>query len=258
MARAVTARVKCSIAATFAAAMPVSLGGLSSRRAPSMRRLMSLPHGPQGEHLAFRVVSSSSERLGCIEVVCGSMFSGKTEELLRRVKRARLARQRVVLFKPRIDNRYDDVKVVSHEGIKAEATAVTSSAELLSFVKLDAAPPAGVDVVGIDEAQFFDDAIVDVAEKLANAGIRVICAGLDQDYRGKPFGPMPALMSVAEYVTKLQAVCSRCGAAACRSQRLIGMEGQLFVGGAADYEPRCRRCFVAGVVDVAGGPPPRV
>ena len=181
------------------------------------------------------------------------MFSGKTEELLRRVKRARLARQRVVLFKPRIDNRYDDVKVVSHEGIKAEATAVASSAELLSFVSLESPP----DVVGIDEAQFFDDAIVDAAEKLANAGIRVICAGLDQDYRGKPFGPMPALMSVAEYVTKLQAVCSRCGAAACRSQRLIGMEGQLFVGGAADYEPRCRRCFVAGVVDVAGGPPSR-
>ncbi|MDF2694200.1 MAG: Thymidine kinase [Labilithrix sp.] len=181
------------------------------------------------------------------------MFSGKTEELLRRVKRARLARQRVVLFKPRIDNRYDDVKVVSHEGIKAEATAVASSTELLSFVNLEAPP----DVVGIDEAQFFDDGIVEAAEKLANAGIRVICAGLDQDYRGKPFGPMPALMSVAEYVTKLQAVCSRCGAAACRSQRLIGMEGQLFVGGGADYEPRCRRCFVAGPVDVLGGPPSR-
>jgi thymidine kinase len=181
------------------------------------------------------------------------MFSGKTEELLRRVKRARLARQRVVLFKPRIDNRYDDVKVVSHEGIKAEATAVTSSVELLGYLDLSRPP----DVVGIDESQFFDDGIVEVAEKLANAGVRVICAGLDQDYRGRPFGPMAGLMSVAEYVTKLQAVCSRCGAAACRSQRLVGMEGQLFVGGAADYEPRCRRCFVAGVVDVAGGSPPR-
>jgi thymidine kinase len=113
------------------------------------------------------------------------------------------------------------------------------------------------DVIGIDEAQFFDDGIVDAAEQLANRGVRVICAGLDQDYLGKPFGPMPALMSVAEYVTKLQAVCSRCGAAACRSQRLIGKEGQLFVGGAADYEPRCRRCFVAGVVDVTGDPPAR-
>jgi thymidine kinase len=208
---------------------------------------MPLPHAAHGEHLAER---SSLDKLrhGCVEIVCGSMFSGKTEELLRRVKRARLARQRVVLFKPRIDNRYDDVKVVSHEGIKAEATAVSSSKELVGFLDLENLP----DVVGIDEAQFFDDAIVEVAERLANAGARVICAGLDQDYRGKPFGPMPALMSVAEYVTKLQAVCSRCGAAACRSQRLVGMEGQLFVGGGADYEPRCRRCFVAGVVDVAG------
>lgn len=184
------------------------------------------------------------KRSGSIEIVCGSMFSGKTEELIRRVKRARLAKQRVLLFKPRVDNRYDDVKVVSHEGLKAEATAVASAAELRSFVD-----PRTAQVVGIDETQFFDDAIVDVVEELANAGVRVICAGLDQDYRGRPFGPMAALMSVAEYVTKLHAVCSRCGAAACRSQRLVGTEGQLFVGGAADYEPRCRRCFVPGVVD---------
>jgi thymidine kinase len=187
----------------------------------------------------------SGERRGCVEVVCGSMFSGKTEELLRRVKRARLARQRVVLFKPRIDNRYDDVKVVSHEGIKADATAVGSSAEMRSLLDLANLP----DVIGIDEAQFFDEAIIDVVDELANNGARVICAGLDQDYLGKPFGPMAALLSVAEYITKLQAVCSRCGAPACRSQRLIGMAGQLFVGGAADYEPRCRRCFVSGVVD---------
>ena len=175
------------------------------------------------------------------------MFSGKTEELLRRVKRARLAKQRVLLFKPRIDNRYDDVKVVSHEGLKAEATAVASSAELMAFVTQ--AEVGMVHVVGIDEAQFFDDGIVEVAERLANAGVRVICGGLDQDFRGLPFGPMPALMSIAEYVTKLHAVCTRCGAAACRSQRLVGTEGQLFVGGAADYEPRCRRCFVGGVVE---------
>lgn len=198
--------------------------------------------GPHGEHLASH--AQGGARSGCIEVVCGSMFSGKTEELIRRVKRARLARQRVLLFKPRIDNRYDDVKVVSHEGLKAEATAVSSSSELFSFVDV-----ATTHVVGIDEAQFFDDGIVDVAEKLANAGVRVICAGLDQDYRGRPFGPMAALLSVAEYVQKLHAVCNRCGAAACRSQRLVGTEGQLFVGGAADYEPRCRRCFVPGVVD---------
>jgi thymidine kinase len=198
--------------------------------------------GPHGEHLA------QGAACGCIEVVCGSMFSGKTEELIRRVKRARLARQRVVLFKPRIDNRYDDVKVVSHEGLKAEATAVSSSAELFSYVDAGGGSSAA-HVVGIDEAQFFDEGVVDVAERLANRGIRVICAGLDQDYRGRPFGPMAALMSVAEYVTKLHAVCSRCGAAACRSQRLIGTEGQLFVGGAADYEPRCRRCFVPGVIE---------
>jgi thymidine kinase len=196
--------------------------------------------GAHGEHLAHHHLN----RMGCIEVVCGSMFSGKTEELLRRVKRARFAKQRVLLFKPRIDNRYDDVKVVSHEGLKAEATPVSTSAELLSYVDV-----ATAHVVGIDEAQFFDDGILDVAEKLANAGVRVICAGLDQDYRGRPFGPMAALMSVAEYVTKLHAVCNRCGAAACRSQRLVGTEGQLFVGGAADYEPRCRGCFVPGVVD---------
>lgn len=213
---------------------------------------MSLPHAAHGEHLMHASEKSSLARSGCVEVVCGSMFSGKTEELLRRVKRARLARQRVVLFKPRIDNRYDDVKVVSHEGLKAEATAVSSAAELLGLLNLAELP----DVVGIDETQFFDDAIVDVAERLANGGARVICAGLDQDYRGKPFGPMPALMSVAEYVTKLQAVCSRCGAAACRSQRLVGLEGQLFVGGGADYEPRCRRCFVAGVVDAPGATSP--
>jgi thymidine kinase len=215
---------------------------LSRDGLPSMRAGMSHVHG---EHLSFGVqTGASSERRGCIEVVCGSMFSGKTEELIRRVKRARLARQRVLLFKPRIDNRYDDVKVVSHEGLKAEATAVSSSAEMLSFVDLETAQ-----VVGVDEAQFFDEGIIAVVEKLANAGIRVICAGLDQDYRGQQFGAMPALMSIAEYVTKLHAVCSRCGAAACRSQRLIGTEGQLFVGGMTDYEPRCRKCFVPGVVD---------
>jgi len=207
-----------------------------------MRAGMTQLHG---EHLSFGLQpGSATERRGCIEVVCGSMFSGKTEELIRRVKRAKLAKQRVLLFKPRIDNRYDDVKVVSHEGLKAEAMPVSSSTELLSFVDVDTAQ-----VVGIDETQFFDDGIIAAAEKLANAGIRVICAGLDQDYRGQPFGPMAALMCIAEYVTKLHAVCSRCGAAACRSQRLIGTEGQLFVGGMADYEPRCRKCFVPGVVD---------
>jgi thymidine kinase len=181
--------------------------------------------------------------MGCIEVVCGSMFSGKTEELLRRIRRAKLARQRVQLFKPRVDNRYDAVKVVSHEGANAEAVPVGGTAELLSLVAEDTA------VVGIDEVQFFDASVVDAAEALAGRGIRVIVAGLDQDYRGQPFGPMPNLMAVAEYVLKLHAVCTRCGAAACRSQRLVASEGQLFVGGAAAYEARCRRCYVAGVVE---------
>jgi thymidine kinase len=162
-------------------------------------------------------------RTGWIEVMCGSMFSGKTEELLRRVKRARLARQRVLLFKPRVDNRYDEVKVVSHEGVNADAIPVSSAAELLSLVT------DGTAVVGIDEVQFFDAGIV---------------AGLDQDWKGVPFGPMPALLAVAEYVSKLHAVCARCGGAATRSQRLVAAEAQLFVGGAAEYEARCRACFV--------------
>jgi thymidine kinase len=190
-------------------------------------------------------MSTSGEHLrkGCIEVVCGSMFSGKTEELLRRVKRARLARQVVQLFKPRVDQRYDAVKVVSHEGANAEAVPVASAAELLERMRW-----AETAVVGIDEVQFFDQGIVGAAERLANHGVRVICAGLDQDYRGEPFGPMPTLLAVAEYVTKLQAVCTSCGGAASRSQRLVAKEGQLFVGGAAAYEARCRSCFVAGAL----------
>jgi thymidine kinase len=175
---------------------------------------------------------------GWIEVVCGSMFSGKTEELLRRIKRARLARQRVLLFKPRIDNRYDAVKVVSHEGVNADAVPVSTAAEILERV------PAGTAVVGIDEVQFFDEAIVAAAESLATRGVRVIAAGLDQDWRGQPFGPVPALMAVAEYVSKLHAVCAQCGASGTRSQRLVAAEGQLFVGGSAEYESRCRACFV--------------
>jgi thymidine kinase len=192
-----------------------------------------------GEHLAFQ------GRAGCIEVVCGSMFSGKTEELLRRIKRARLARQQVQLFKPRVDDRYDAVKVVSHEGANADAMPVGSADELLACV------PLAVAVVGIDEVQFFDETILGVAEQLADRGIRVIVAGLDQDYRGKPFGPMPMLMAVAEYVTKLHAVCVACGGRACRSQRLVASEGQLFVGGAAAYEARCRRCFVSSAIEAA-------
>ena len=190
-----------------------------------------------GEHLAFARAG------GCIEVVCGSMFSGKTEELLRRIKRARLAKQTVQLFKPRVDDRYDAVKVVSHEGVSSDAVPVSSAKELLSIVRKDAA------VVGVDEVQFFDAEIVEAVQSLADRGVRVIVAGLDQDYRGQPFGPMPLLMATAEYVTKLHAVCSSCGGQASRSQRLVAQEGQLFVGGAAAYEARCRRCFVANAIE---------
>jgi thymidine kinase len=148
----------------------------------------------------------------------------------------------VQLFKPRVDDRYDAVKVVTHEGANADALPVSNPEELLANVV------PGTAVVGVDEVQFFDLSIVRAADTLANQGIRVILAGLDQDYRGQPFGPVPALMSVAEYVTKLHAVCARCGAEASRSQRLVAQEEQLFVGGAAAYEARCRRCFVAEVV----------
>jgi thymidine kinase len=197
-------------------------------------------HRGDGEHLSS--LEGNDTRRGCVEIVCGSMFSGKTEELLRRIKRARLGRQRVQLFKPRVDDRYDAVKVVTHEGANADALPVSNPEELLANVV------PGTAVVGVDEVQFFDLSIVRAADTLANQGIRVILAGLDQDYRGQPFGPVPALMSVAEYVTKLHAVCARCGAEASRSQRLVAQEEQLFVGGAAAYEARCRRCFVAEVV----------
>jgi len=198
--------------------------------------------GGAGDELA-PLAEAGPRASGWIEVVCGSMFSGKTEELLRRIKRARLARQSVMLFKPRVDDRYDAVKVVSHQGVNADAAAIASVDELLTRV----AP--GTRVVGIDEVQFFDDAIVGAVGSLAAAGTRVIVAGLDLDWRGRPFGPMPALMAVAEYVTKLHAVCARCGAAATRSQRLVAAAGQLFVGGASEYEARCRACFVPTAVD---------
>jgi thymidine kinase len=170
------------------------------------------------------------------------MFSGKTEELLRRIKRANLARQRTQLFKPRVDDRYDAVKVVTHEGVNAEALPVADAEELVAKV------PRDVSVVGVDEVQFFGDSIVLALDQLASRGKRVIVAGLDQDYRGRPFGPVPALMAVADYVTKLHAICAKCGAEASRSQRLVAQEAQLFVGGAAAYEARCRLCFVDEVV----------
>lgn len=175
--------------------------------------------------------------MGQVEVICGSMFSGKTEELIRRLRRARIARQRVQVFKPAVDDRYGKKHVTSHSQDRVEALVVHSAEELLK--KVD----DRTEVVGIDEVQFFDAAIVDVIDKLANRGKRVIVAGLDQDYLGRPFEPVPQIMAIAEHVTKTLAVCMRCGAPANRSQRLVSGDGRVLVGATESYEPRCRRCF---------------
>lgn len=177
---------------------------------------------------------------GWVEVICGSMFSGKSEELIRRVRRATYGHLSVRVFKPILDKRYDDEAVVSHNGATTIARPVDSSSDILS--NLD----DNVDLVGIDEAQFFDEEIITVADELANKGIRVIVAGLDTDFRGEPFGPMPALMSLSETVTKLNAICPICGSPASRTQRLINGEPAsyddptILVGASESYEPRCR------------------
>ena len=177
-----------------------------------------------------------TQRRGRIEVICGSMFSGKTEELIRRMRRAEFARQRVEIFKPSIDVRYSDEDVVSHNATTIRSTPVSSSQNILLL-------SADVDVVGIDEAQFFDDGIVDVCRQLAERGVRVIVAGLDMDYLGKPFGPMPALMATAEYVDKVHAICVRCGNLAHHSHRLAKNDALVMLGEKDTYEPICRHCF---------------
>jgi thymidine kinase len=185
---------------------------------------------------------SGTPHRGQIEVICGSMFSGKTEELIRRVRRAQIARQKVQVFKPSLDARYTTEQIASHNGLRAAAVPVDNAGEIASRVEPD------TDVVAIDEAQFFDDTIVEVCEELANRGIRVIVAGLDMDFRGEPFGPMPFLMARAEEVDKLRAICVRCGAPASRTQRLIDGEPAsyddpvILVGAAERYEARCRHC----------------
>ena len=175
-------------------------------------------------------------RRGWIEVVVGSMFSGKTEELIRRLKRATIARQRVALFKPAIDTRYDATDVVSHDATAMPSTVITAPQQMLLLV-------GDADVVGIDEAQFFGPELVPVVEQLARDGRRVVVAGLDQDFLGQPFEPVPQLMAVAEHVTKLHAVCVRCGAPANHSQRIVAGGGRLLLGEKDAYEPRCRTCF---------------
>jgi thymidine kinase len=173
---------------------------------------------------------------GWIEIIAGGMFSGKSEELIRRLRRAVIARQRVQVFKPLIDDRYSTEDIVSRDDRRLKALAVPTSADLLSRIEI------GVQVVGIDEVQFFDGGVVDVAMKMADAGIRVIAAGLDQDYMRRPFGPMPALLAVAEEVSKMHAVCVRCRGAAHYSQRVSGGDAQVEVGDSS-YEARCRSCY---------------
>lgn len=178
----------------------------------------------------------NANKAGWIEVICGSMFSGKTEELIRRMKRAQFAKQRVEIFKPRIDIRYSEEDVVSHDSHTIRSTPVDNSGNILLMT-------GEVDVVGIDEAQFFDANIVDVSKQLADSGIRVIIAGLDMDFQGNPFGSMPQLMAIAEYVTKVHAICVRCGNLAHYSHRLTANNRLVMLGEQDIYEPICRHCF---------------
>lgn len=190
------------------------------------------------EEMFLENKASRNNKRGWIEVICGSMFSGKTEELLRRIRRAEFANQQIELFKPAIDTRYDEVEVVSHNENSKVSTPVHNSSEILLYVNMDT-----VQVVAIDEIQFFDEGIVDVCNKLANAGIRVIVSGLDMDYLGNPFGPMPRLMAVAEYVSKQHAICTHCGDLAQYSHRIVSTEGQVLLGEKDSYEPLCRHCY---------------
>ena len=177
-----------------------------------------------------------AHRPGRIEVVCGSMFSGKTEELIRRMKRAKFAKQKVEIFKPSIDTRYSDEDVVSHDQNSIHSTPIESSGSLLLLA-------SDIDVVGIDEAQFLDNGLVEVCNELANRGVRVIVAGLDMDFKGIPFGPIPALCAIADEVTKVHAICVRCGALAYVSHRLISNDRRVLLGEKDEYEPLCRECY---------------
>ncbi len=181
-----------------------------------------------------------AKKAGSIEVICGSMFSGKTEELIRRMKRAQFAKQKVEIYKPCIDVRYSEDEVVSHDSHSIPSTPIDSPASMLLL-------SSDVEVVGIDEAQFFDDTIVEVVQTLANRGVRVIIAGLDTDFMGKPFGPMPALMSVAEDIQKVHAICVKCGSPASHSHRLSDSESLVVLGEKDVYEPLCRHCFNAAI-----------
>jgi thymidine kinase len=176
-------------------------------------------------------------RAGWIEVICGSMFSGKTEELIRRLNRARIAKQKVEIFKPAMDTRYSEAQIVTHDAHAILSTPVQSASQILLMIN-------DVNVVGIDEAQFFDSEITSVCNTMANNGIRVVVAGLDMDYLGIPFGPMPSLISTAEYITKLHAICMNCGDLAHYSHRIVKKEQQVLLGEKDAYEPLCRKCYL--------------
>jgi len=175
-------------------------------------------------------------KTGWVEVICGSMFSGKTEELIRRIHRVEYARQKILVFKPAIDNRYDNTNIVSHSKLQAPSIPITQASEIYEYLADD------TEVVAIDEAQFFDESIIGICNDLADRGIRVMVAGLDQDYLGNPFGSMPQLLAIAEYVTKNLAICLKCGNPANRTQRTVHNDEQILVGSAESYEARCRNC----------------
>ena len=178
--------------------------------------------------------------IGWIEVICGSMFSGKTEELIRRIKRALIARQVVQVFKPTVDDRYHKTAIVSHDKRKIESIAVGDAVKILELLD------SNTEVVGIDEAQFFGKGVLGVVEELANRGVRVVITGLDQDYLGQPFSPMPELLAISEYITKTLAICVKCGNPANRSFRLVGEGNRVEIGADEKYEARCRKCYLEG------------
>lgn len=190
---------------------------------------------------------SLAPRKGWIEVICGSMFSGKTEELIRRLRRAEFARQRVEIFKPSVDTRYAETEVVSHDATTIRSTPVPNSSNLLLLA-------ADIQVVGIDEAQFFDAGLPQVCRQLADAGVRVIAAGLDMDFQGRPFGPMPQLMAMAEYVTKVHAICMACGGLASFSHRTTASTELVVLGETDSYQPLCRQCYLAATSNAPAAP----
>lgn len=194
----------------------------------------------ESNHKSKEMFLENAKKAGSIEVICGSMFSGKTEELIRRMKRAQFANQKVEIYKPAVDVRYSEDEVVSHDSHSIPSTPIDSPASMLLL-------SSDVEVVGIDEAQFFDETIVEVVQTLANRGVRVIIAGLDMDFAGKPFGPMPALMAVAEDVQKVHAICVKCGSPANHSHRLSSDEQLVMLGEKDSYEPLCRHCYNASL-----------